>query len=406
MGTSRNDPVVPAIALVELLAQTGGLAVAREANQSPKSLRLAALTDFKFPASAGPGARLDATADVVGRRGPPIRYLRHGHRRRTAGRLRESHVGRRVQAGHTLDVSPEMPPPPGRWATAVRRARLEGNTPLRQALAIGLGLYIGASPFIGLHLALAIGLGWLFGLNRVKVYAAAQISNQRWHLSLYAIEAQVGSWPRNGHFLTLDRIDDLRLNGLAADILLGSVVVGLGLAAIGTTLTYWGSSGRRTYPFESSLVAAAADRYLTAGVAAWELPRQTAHGSGLPADPPRWRLPSRGVLLDLGCGQGYMLALLAEGTGVVAARTVARVVATGRPWISNCMASKHGRRWLERARKVLDVAATISELDLTTSQLPHCDAILLVDVLHLLSRDAQDCPAGGRVDSSAKRAAS
>ena len=72
-GHFPNDPVVPAIALVELLAQTGGLAVAREANQQPKSLRLAALTDFKFPASAGPGARLDATADVVGRMGSLIK---------------------------------------------------------------------------------------------------------------------------------------------------------------------------------------------------------------------------------------------------------------------------------------------------------------------------------------------
>src|SRR5262245_15748886 len=166
-----------------------------------------------------------------------------------------------------------MPPSPGWWATAVRRARLEGNTPLRQALAIGLGLYIGATPFIGLHLALAIGLGWLFGLNRVKVYAAAQISNPLVAPFLYAIEAQVGSRLRNGHFLTLSRVDDVRVPGLAADILLGSVVVGLTLAAIGAALTYWGSSGRKVDPFASALVAAAADRYLAAGMTAWEFAR-------------------------------------------------------------------------------------------------------------------------------------
>ena len=32
-------------------------------------MRLAALTDFKFPAAAGPGVLLRATADVVGRMG-------------------------------------------------------------------------------------------------------------------------------------------------------------------------------------------------------------------------------------------------------------------------------------------------------------------------------------------------
>jgi 3-hydroxyacyl-[acyl-carrier-protein] dehydratase len=72
-GHFPNDPVVPAMALVELLAQTGGLAVARDANRHPKSLRLAALTDFKFPASAGPGARLEATADVIGQMGSLIK---------------------------------------------------------------------------------------------------------------------------------------------------------------------------------------------------------------------------------------------------------------------------------------------------------------------------------------------
>jgi 3-hydroxymyristoyl/3-hydroxydecanoyl-(acyl carrier protein) dehydratase len=72
-GHFPNDPVIPAIALLELLAQTGGLAVACDAGHQPKSLRLAALSDFKFPASAGPGALLDATADVVGRMGRLIK---------------------------------------------------------------------------------------------------------------------------------------------------------------------------------------------------------------------------------------------------------------------------------------------------------------------------------------------
>jgi 3-hydroxyacyl-[acyl-carrier-protein] dehydratase len=72
-GHFPANPVVPAIALVELLAQTGGLAVAPSQAAGPIALRLASLNDFKFPAAAGPGALLQATAEVVGRLGPLIK---------------------------------------------------------------------------------------------------------------------------------------------------------------------------------------------------------------------------------------------------------------------------------------------------------------------------------------------
>jgi 3-hydroxyacyl-[acyl-carrier-protein] dehydratase len=65
-------PVIPAIVLVELLAQTGGLAAAAPRpgdESSPIALRVAALGPFKFPAGAGPGVALEARARVVGKMG-------------------------------------------------------------------------------------------------------------------------------------------------------------------------------------------------------------------------------------------------------------------------------------------------------------------------------------------------
>ena len=69
-GHFPEQPVVPAIVLVEFVAQTGGLAAAgAPADARPLQLRVAALGPFKFPAAAGPDMALEARARVVGRMG-------------------------------------------------------------------------------------------------------------------------------------------------------------------------------------------------------------------------------------------------------------------------------------------------------------------------------------------------
>jgi len=71
-GHFPQDPVVPAIILVEMVAQVGGLAAGvASPGEEPRrfQFRVAAIGPFKFPAAARPGARLEASARVAGNLG-------------------------------------------------------------------------------------------------------------------------------------------------------------------------------------------------------------------------------------------------------------------------------------------------------------------------------------------------
>jgi 3-hydroxyacyl-[acyl-carrier-protein] dehydratase len=73
-GHFPNQPVVPAIILIEMLAQTGGIAAASaEEPSTVLGLRVAAIGPFKFPAAAAPGAVLEARARVAGKLGRMVK---------------------------------------------------------------------------------------------------------------------------------------------------------------------------------------------------------------------------------------------------------------------------------------------------------------------------------------------
>jgi uncharacterized protein (DUF2062 family) len=279
---------------------------------------------------------------------------------------------------------------PSRVTSLLHRYRTEGNTPIRQALSIGLGLYIGASPFVGFHLLLTIFFGWLFGLNRLKAYLASNISNPLVAPLLYATEIQVGAWFRTGHVYSAATLDQVHLQGLALDVLLGSVVVGAMLAVLGTVVTYALMSERGRDPSAVRLVDAAAERYLTIGLSTWEFAHSKLEMDEIYLSVLRdGVLPDRGRLYDLGCGQGLMLSLLSAARD----RYLANDWPQGWPPPPPALELRGIElrpRIAKRTAGLLKGLATIEELDLSIASLPQCTCVLLLDVLHLMTVDAQN----------------
>ena len=142
------------------------------------------------------------------------------------------------------------------------KLRTEAASPARQAAAIGIGLLIGCSPAFGLHLPLSLLAGWLFGLNRIKIYVAANISNPMFSPFLLFAEIQVGSWLRVGSFhpISVKTLRELDIWDFAADLLVGSATVGLGMGAFGALATYAFVGQSRLEPAVGSLLKKSAER--------------------------------------------------------------------------------------------------------------------------------------------------
>jgi uncharacterized protein (DUF2062 family) len=268
---------------------------------------------------------------------------------------------------------------------------VEGPGALREAAAIALGLFIGCLPFYGFHLLLCWGFGWLFSLNRLKVYLASNISNPFVAPWLVLAEIQTGAWLRHGAFqpLTVDAIRATGLRVLSVDLLVGSVAVGACLALIGGSATYLLLRASGDDAAFMALVRRTADRYVEQSIVAWEFARGKLRGD------PIYRatifgglLPSGGTLIDIGCGHGLTLALLVD-----AHRERSDAWPSGwsaAPVFDRLIGLEIRPRLVALARNALGADAEILEGDARAHQIHSVRAVLLFDVLHMMARDEQD----------------
>ena len=261
------------------------------------------------------------------------------------------------------------------------RIMSERTTPIRTGLAVGIGVLIGTSPFFGFHLAICLVVATLLGLNRAITYIAANISLPWIAPFLVFASIQTGNLMLHGALLPLDMQTitgfDPRRFGLTW--LVGSAVVGVllglpaGLVAFAFTKAY-----RRRHPLQPDAALQVFDRAAAAYAGGSRFTEGYVRGK-LKADPVFRQLVERAPLpspiIDVGCGRGQTLILLAL--------LQPDIEALGLDWD----AAK-----LSAARRAAAPwpALRFLSADIRTAEIPAAGAILLLDVLHYSPRSTQD----------------
>jgi uncharacterized protein (DUF2062 family) len=282
---------------------------------------------------------------------------------------------------------------PSRLQRVIHTLRTEGGTRGQEAWAIGLGLAVGFSPLIGLHLGMCVALGWLFGLNRLKLYLAANLVNPLIMPAVLFAEVQIGSWLRRGETypVSLDAFSAMNPWHFGLDLFVGGTLLSVGGGVVAGAITYALLGRRYRDPEFTRLTAAAADRYLGTSITAWEFARAKLRG-----DPvyravlsSGWLRPG-GTLVDVGCGPGLLLTLVAQAVADARAGLWPPAGWPPAPVDLGLHGIELRPRAADLARHALGDAGEIQTGDALQATLPpRVDCVAVFDVLHMLDADAQ-----------------
>jgi SAM-dependent methyltransferase len=262
---------------------------------------------------------------------------------------------------------------------------------MRDAFAVGVGTFIGCTPFFGFHLALVFLMGRVLRLNRLKMYLASNISNPLMAPALLLIELQTGAWlqRRDFHGLTLASIRAMDPWAFGSDLLLGALVVGIILATLATVLTAAAvGPSRELPPHIDRVFAAAAERYLESGITAWEFARGKLKGDPVYGTVLVDFSGDGGTFVDIGCGQGLALAAIVEARRLVDAGEWPADTPPP-PAFDRLIGIEMRPRVVSIARQALGNDALIIEAAAPAGFPEQIDAAVMFDVLHLLPRSEQ-----------------
>jgi SAM-dependent methyltransferase len=279
-------------------------------------------------------------------------------------------------------------PGPYSLSTAWRAPRLllgriagERSTPARLGWAVALGVLIGTTPFYGFHLAICLLAATALRLNRAITYLAANISLP-WVTPLLIFgSVQLGSLLLAGHWLpmSLDFFKTVDPWQFALTWLLGSLALGTLLGAPLGLVTFLVMRGyRRTHPLPRDPVAEAMERATARFRDQGSFVFRYVRGK-FEYDPVYRFIADRSPLpepiVDVGCGRGQTLVLLAE--------MQPGVRGTGIDWDESKLA-------LARQAAAGMGGLRFKSGDIRSVTVDGAGTLLLIDVLHYQTVAAQD----------------
>jgi uncharacterized protein (DUF2062 family)/2-polyprenyl-3-methyl-5-hydroxy-6-metoxy-1,4-benzoquinol methylase len=283
------------------------------------------------------------------------------------------------------DVLAESPIGVGTRRSWLRRLymtlRTEHRTPGKVGVGVGLGVFVGCSPFWGAHLPIAVLLATLLRLNRAIVYASAYIGNPLTAGPILFVEVQLGHRILHGAWLpvTLANVESLGFLGIFTDLLIGSLVFGLVLGALLGVAAWVVARAGGHHETYREIVDAIVVRFVDVSIRDAEAAR-----ARLLNDPIYPFLIEEGVLgkgervLDLGCGRGLVGVLVGLFTRASDPRWYLGV--------DRC------DRYVRAARQALEDApgCAVQTLDLRDFDPPVADVVVVNDVLRFLPFTSQD----------------
>lgn len=121
------------------------------------------------------------------------------------------------------------------------------DSPRKVALSFAVGVFIGMSPFLGLHTIMGIAVPWIFNLNKFVTIAGVYITNPWTIVPIYTFATWVGAkllniqqiipdinWNEVGFYLIFYQMKSLLL-----PFFLGTTVVGIISGLAGYIIIYY-----------------------------------------------------------------------------------------------------------------------------------------------------------------------